>query len=87
LEFFAVSYQVFKYYSESACFSQKSCNVFFAIILFIYDANIIKMFSKYELFSFLINGISDQFKISVKYIRVGEGIDDLQVFNKDEFVG
>ena len=45
------------------------------------------MFSKYELFSFLINGISDQFKISVKYIRVGEGIDDLQVFNKDEFVG
>ena len=31
-------------------------------------------------------GISDQFKIPVKYIGVGEGIDDLQVFNKYEFV-
>jgi fused signal recognition particle receptor len=31
-------------------------------------------------------GISDQFKIPVKYIGVGEGIDDLQVFNKHEFV-
>ena len=31
-------------------------------------------------------GISDQFKIPVKYIGIGEGIDDLQVFNKYEFV-
>jgi fused signal recognition particle receptor len=31
-------------------------------------------------------GISDQFKIPVKYIGVGEGIEDLQVFNKHEFV-
>ena len=31
-------------------------------------------------------GISDQFKIPVKYIGVGEGIDHLQVFNKKEFV-
>ncbi|TYB76952.1 signal recognition particle-docking protein FtsY [Bizionia myxarmorum] len=31
-------------------------------------------------------GISDQFKIPVKYIGVGEGIEDLQVFNKYEFV-
>ena len=30
--------------------------------------------------------ISDQFKIPVKYIGIGEGIDDLQVFNKHEFV-
>ncbi len=34
----------------------------------------------------VVIGISDQFKIPVKYIGVGEGIDDLQVFNKMEFV-
>ncbi|MFD1162132.1 signal recognition particle-docking protein FtsY [Hwangdonia seohaensis] len=34
----------------------------------------------------VVIGISDQFKIPVKYIGVGEGIDDLQVFNKFEFV-
>ncbi|MFL3660967.1 MAG: signal recognition particle-docking protein FtsY [Polaribacter sp.] len=34
----------------------------------------------------VVIGISDQFKIPVKYIGVGEGIDDLQVFNKSEFV-
>ena len=31
-------------------------------------------------------GISDQFKIPVKYIGIGEKIEDLQVFNRDEFV-
>lgn len=31
-------------------------------------------------------GISDQFKIPIKYIGVGEGIDHLQVFNKKAFV-
>tara|TARA_B100001057_G_scaffold253223_1_gene253464 strand:+ start:2636 stop:3583 length:948 start_codon:yes stop_codon:yes gene_type:complete len=31
-------------------------------------------------------GVSDQFKIPVKYIGVGEGIEDLQSFNKGEFV-
>ena len=31
-------------------------------------------------------GISDQFKIPIKYIGVGEGIDHLQVFNKRAFV-
>lgn len=31
-------------------------------------------------------GISDQFKIPIKYIGVGEGIDQLQVFNKKAFV-
>ena len=31
-------------------------------------------------------GVSDQFKIPVKYIGVGEGIEDLQPFNKREFV-
>lgn len=31
-------------------------------------------------------GISDQFKIPVKYIGLGEGIDDLQIFRKEEFV-
>ncbi|HLG03507.1 MAG TPA: signal recognition particle-docking protein FtsY [Bacteroidia bacterium] len=34
----------------------------------------------------VVIGISDQFKIPVKYIGVGEKIDDLQVFNKLEFV-
>ncbi len=34
----------------------------------------------------VVIGISDQFKIPVKYIGVGEKIDDLQVFNKAEFV-
>lgn len=34
----------------------------------------------------VVIGISDQFKIPVKYIGVGEGLDDLQVFNKYEFV-
>ena len=34
----------------------------------------------------VVIGISDQFKIPVKYIGVGEGVEDLQVFNKYEFV-
>ncbi len=34
----------------------------------------------------VVIGISDQMKIPVKYIGVGEGINDLQVFNKSEFV-
>jgi fused signal recognition particle receptor len=34
----------------------------------------------------VVIGISDEFKIPVKYIGVGEGVDDLQDFNKLEFV-
>ncbi|MEY3678669.1 MAG: signal recognition particle-docking protein FtsY [Bacteroidota bacterium] len=34
----------------------------------------------------VVIGISDQFKIPVKYIGVGESIDDLQLFNKKAFV-
>ncbi len=34
----------------------------------------------------VVIGISDQFKIPVKYIGVGEDIEDLQVFHKKEFV-
>ncbi|MDZ7740717.1 MAG: signal recognition particle-docking protein FtsY [Bacteroidota bacterium] len=34
----------------------------------------------------VVLGISDQFKIPVKYIGVGEKIEDLQVFNRFEFV-
>lgn len=34
----------------------------------------------------VVIGISDQFKIPVKYIGVGEGMEDLQVFNKYEFI-
>lgn len=34
----------------------------------------------------VVIGISDQFQIPVKYIGIGEGVDDLQVFNKYEFV-
>lgn len=34
----------------------------------------------------VVIGISDQFKIPVKYIGLGEGVEDLQVFQKNEFV-
>ena len=34
----------------------------------------------------VVIGISDQFKIPVKYIGLGEGIEDLQVFRREEFV-
>ena len=34
----------------------------------------------------VVIGISDQFKIPVKYIGLGEGIEDLQPFNRKEFV-
>ncbi|WP_329905369.1 signal recognition particle-docking protein FtsY [Porphyromonas pogonae] len=34
----------------------------------------------------VVIGISDQFKIPVKYIGLGEGMEDLQLFNKKEFV-
>ena len=34
----------------------------------------------------VVIGVSDQFKIPVKYIGIGEGIEDLQVFDKREFV-
>lgn len=34
----------------------------------------------------VVIGISDEFKIPVKYIGVGEKVDDLQVFNNAEFV-
>ena len=34
----------------------------------------------------VVIGISDQFQIPVKYIGLGEGIDDLQIFDKEEFV-
>lgn len=34
----------------------------------------------------VVIGISDQFKIPVKYIGIGEGIDDLQIFRANEFV-
>ena len=32
-------------------------------------------------------GIVDQFKVPIKFIGIGEGIDDLKVFDKREFVG
>lgn len=34
----------------------------------------------------VVIGISDQFKITVKYIGLGEGLEDLQIFRKKEFV-
>ena len=34
----------------------------------------------------VVIGISDQFKIPVRFIGVGEGVEDLQVFNRKEFV-
>jgi fused signal recognition particle receptor len=34
----------------------------------------------------VVIGISDQFKVPVKYIGIGEKLEDLQVFNREEFV-
>ena len=34
----------------------------------------------------VVLGISDQFNIPIKFIGVGEGIEDLQIFDKKEFV-
>jgi fused signal recognition particle receptor len=34
----------------------------------------------------VVIGISDQFKIPVKYIGIGEGLEDLQIFHRTEFV-
>jgi len=34
----------------------------------------------------VVIGVSDQFKVPVKYIGLGEGIEDLQVFRRSEFV-
>lgn len=34
----------------------------------------------------VVIGISDQFKIPIKYIGIGEGMEDLQLFNKKDFV-
>ena len=34
----------------------------------------------------VVIGISDQFKVPVKYIGIGEKMEDLQVFNREEFV-
>ena len=34
----------------------------------------------------VVLGISDQFKIPVKYIGIGEKMEDLQVFNREAFV-
>lgn len=34
----------------------------------------------------VVIGISDQFKIPVKYIGIGEGMEDLQLFDREEFV-
>ena len=34
----------------------------------------------------VVIGVSDQFKIPVRYVGLGEGINDLQPFNKTEFV-
>ena len=34
----------------------------------------------------VVIGISDQFKVPVKYIGLGEGMEDIQLFNKSEFV-
>ena len=34
----------------------------------------------------VVIGISDQFRIPVKYIGLGEGMEDLQVFNRRAFV-
>jgi fused signal recognition particle receptor len=34
----------------------------------------------------VVIGISDQFKVPVKYIGIGEKMEDLQIFDREEFV-
>ena len=34
----------------------------------------------------MVIGISDQFHIPVRYIGIGEGIDQLRIFDRKEFV-
>ena len=34
----------------------------------------------------VVVGVVDQFRVPVKFVGIGEGIDDLKVFNKREFV-
>ena len=34
----------------------------------------------------VVIGIVDQFRIPVKYVGIGEGVDDLKVFDKRDFV-
>ena len=34
----------------------------------------------------VVIGISDQLKVPVRYIGLGEGMEDLQLFNKEQFV-
>ena len=34
----------------------------------------------------VVVGVVDQFKVPVKFVGIGEGVDDLKVFNKREFV-
>jgi fused signal recognition particle receptor len=34
----------------------------------------------------VVVGVADQFRVPVKFVGIGEGIDDLKVFNKREFV-
>ena len=34
----------------------------------------------------VVVGVTDQFRVPVKFVGIGEGIDDLKVFNKREFV-
>ena len=34
----------------------------------------------------VVVGISDRFRIPVRYIGIGEGVDDLRIFDRKEFV-
>ena len=34
----------------------------------------------------VVIGIVDQFRIPIKFVGIGEGVDDLKVFDKKEFV-
>gem|GEM_PF-6936159 len=54
LVLFAVSYHVFRYYSESACFSQNSRRVLFEIIRFIVKLEYGKKFSDIEQINFIL---------------------------------
>ena len=48
------------------------------------NLNVIKTYR--SLFKDFVIGISDQLKIPVRFIGVGEAMEDLQIFNKETFV-
>lgn len=68
-------------------------DIHWGIIILVFSEILIQMVIPFFVYARLwhpapknLVGISEQFKIPVKYIGLGEGIEDMQVFRKKEFV-